>query len=84
MNMDFHVHGILSKKLKFDSELFLQGISFAKNNMLDGMVLCEHFNAVDIESSFSFFENNFKYENDRYDVNGFIIHFANIEILSKR
>ena len=76
MNMDFHVHGILSKKLKFDSDLFLQGISFAKNNMLDGMVLCEHFNAVDIESSFSFLENNFKYENDRYEVNGFFVYLG--------
>ena len=28
MNMDFHVHGILSKKLNFDEELFIQGINF--------------------------------------------------------
>ena len=76
MNMDFHVHGILSKKLKFDSDLFLQGVSFAKNNMLDGLVLCEHFNAADIESSFSFFEDNFKYEKDRYDVNGFFVYLG--------
>ena len=70
MNLDFHVHGILSKKLKFNEELFLQGIEFAKNNLLDGFVLCEHFNAVDIDSSFSFLENNFVYEKDRYDVYG--------------
>lgn len=76
MNMDFHVHGILSKKLKFDSDLFLQGVTFAKNSMLDGFVLCEHFNAVDIESSFSFLEDNFKYENDRYDVNGFFVYLG--------
>lgn len=76
MNMDFHVHGILSKKLKFNEDLFLQGIEFAKNNMLDGFVLCEHFNAVDIDSSFSFLENNFIYENDRYDVNGFYVYLG--------
>ena len=76
MNLDFHVHGILSKKLKFNEELFLQGIEFAKNNMLDGFVLCEHFNAVDIDSSFSFLENNFVYEKDRYDVNGFYVYTA--------
>ena len=74
MNMDFHVHGILSKKLNFNGDLFLQGIEFAKNNMLDGFVLCEHFNAVDIDSSFSFLEDNFIYENDRYDVNGFYVY----------
>lgn len=52
MNMDFHVHGILSKKLNFDEELFIQGINFAKNSGLHGLVLCEHFNAIDIDSSF--------------------------------
>ena len=76
MNMDFHVHGILSKKLNFNKDLFLQGIEFAKNNGLDGFVLSEHFNAVDIDSSFSFLEDNFSYdsENDRYDVNGFYVY----------
>ena len=54
MNMDFHVHGILSKKLNFDEELFIQGINFAKNSGLHGLVLCEHFNAIDIDSSFHF------------------------------
>lgn len=76
MNMDFHVHGILSKKLNFNKDLFLQGIEFAKNNGLNGFVLCEHFNAKDIESSFSFLEDNFKYENDRYDVNKFYVYLG--------
>lgn len=76
MNMDFHVHGILSKKLNFDEELFIQGINFAKNSGLHGLVLCEHFNAIDIDSSFSFLEDNFIYENDRYDVNGFYVYLG--------
>ena len=63
--MDFHVHGILSKKLKFNEELFLQGIEFAKNSMLDAFVLCEHFNAVDIDSTFSFLEEHYPYEKER-------------------
>lgn len=76
MNLDFHVHGILSKKLNFDTELFISGINFAKNNGLDGFILCEHFNAVDIDSTFSFLEDNFTYENDRYDVNGFYVYLG--------
>ena len=30
MNLDFHVHGLLTKKSKFDEALFLQGIEVAK------------------------------------------------------
>lgn len=76
MNMDFHVHGILSKKLNFNEDLFMQGINFAKNNGLHGFVLCEHFNAVDIGSSFSFLEDNFTYDNDRYNINGFYVYLG--------
>lgn len=79
MNIDFHVHGILSKKLKFDENLFLQGIEHAKESKLDGYVLCEHFNAVDLMSSFSYLKNNFIYEGDRYIVNGFSV-FLGMEV----
>lgn len=76
MNMDFHVHGILSKKLRFNEELFLQGIEFAKNSMLDAFVLCEHFNAVDIDSTFSFLEEHYPYEKERYYINGFYVYIG--------
>lgn len=79
MNLDFHVHGILSKKLNFDSELFIQGIEYAKENGLDGFILCEHFNAVDLLSSYSFLEDNYKYDGDRYIVNGFSV-FIGMEV----
>ena len=35
MNIDFHVHGLLSKKSKFDEALFLQAIENAKENGLN-------------------------------------------------
>lgn len=79
MNLDFHVHGILSKKLNFNPDLFLQGIEYAKENGLDGYILCEHFNAVDLDSTFSYLNDNFNYENDRYIVNGFSI-FLGMEV----
>ncbi|AOR23600.1 PHP-associated domain-containing protein [Clostridium taeniosporum] len=79
MNIDFHVHGILSKKLKFDSELFLQGVEYAKENGLDGFVLCEHFNAIDLLSSYSYLEENYEYVGDRYIVDGFSV-FIGMEV----
>ena len=79
MNIDFHVHGILSKKLPFDSSLFLQGIEYAKNNDLQGFILCEHFNAQDIDRSFSFLKDNYEYKGDRYIINDFSI-FLGMEI----
>ncbi|SFC16743.1 PHP-associated domain-containing protein [Clostridium uliginosum] len=79
MNIDFHVHSILSKKLEFDSELFLQGIEYAKESGLNAFVLCEHFNAVDLMSIYSYLRNNYKYQGDRYLVNGFSV-FVGMEV----
>lgn len=79
MNLDFHVHAILSKKLKFNTDLFMKGIEFAKENNLDGYILCEHFNAIDLNSIFAYLRDNFDYEGDRYIVNGFSI-FLGMEV----
>ncbi len=79
MNIDFHVHGLLSKKSKFDEELFLQAIENAKENGLNAFVLCEHFNAKDIYSIQSYLRENYEYEYDRYMVNDFSV-FIGMEI----
>ena len=79
MNIDFHVHGLLSKKSKFDEELFLQAIENAKENGLNAFVLCEHFNAKDIYSIQSYLRENYEYEYDRYIVNDFSV-FIGMEI----
>lgn len=79
MNIDFHVHGLLSKKSKFDEELFLQSIENAKENGLNAFVLCEHFNAKDIYSIQSYLRENYEYEYDRYMVNDFSV-FIGMEI----
>ena len=79
MNIDFHVHGLLSKKSKFDKELFLQAIENAKENGLDAFILCEHFNAKDIYSIQNYLKENHKYEYDRYIVNNFSV-FLGMEI----
>lgn len=69
MNIDFHVHGLLSKRKDFNQEFFMSEIRFARENMIDGIVLCEHFNARDFCLIHEFLEKNFAYEGDRYLVN---------------
>lgn len=79
MKLDFHVHGILTKKSKFDEEMFLQGIEYAKEQGLNGIIMCEHFNAMNIFDIYNYLNENYPYEGDRYNVNGFYI-FLGMEV----
>ncbi|WP_404987811.1 PHP-associated domain-containing protein [Clostridium culturomicium] len=79
MNLDFHVHGILSRKSCFNEEFFLLGIENAKEQGLDGFILCDHFNAENIDQMYKYLEENYEYEGDRYFVNGFYV-FLGIEV----
>lgn len=79
MNLDFHVHGLLTKKSNFDEELLLQGIENAKEQDLNGFILCEHFNANDIFGIYNYLEKNYEYIGDKYVVNGFSI-FLGMEV----
>lgn len=82
MNMDFHVHGLLSKRKDFNKDFFMNEIHFAKNNGLNGIILCEHFNAKDFLLIYEFLENNFIYEGDRYIVEGISV-FPAMEVSVK-
>lgn len=73
MNIDFHTHGLVSKRIKFDKELFLLAVEFAKDIGLDGFLISEHFNAIDFDGIHKYLRNNFHYEGDRYLVNGISI-----------
>lgn len=73
MNLDFHVHGLLSRKSSFNEEFFLLGIENAKEQGLNGFILCDHFNAENIDDMYRYLEENYEYEGDRYLVNGFYI-----------
>lgn len=79
MKLDFHVHGLLTKKSEFDEKLFLQGIEIAKEQGLDGYILCEHFNAKNIYQVHEYLEKNYNYLGDRYIVNDFYI-FVGMEV----
>lgn len=82
MNMDFHVHGLLSKIKDFNKEFFINEIYFAKSNGLNGIILCEHFNAKDFLVIYDFLEKNFIYEGDRYIVEGISV-FPGMEVSIK-
>ena len=56
MNMDFHVHGLLSKRKDFNEEFFMNEIYFSKVNGLNAIVLCEHFNAKDFLVIYEFLD----------------------------
>ncbi len=79
MNLDFHTHGLLTKKSNFNEDLLLQGIENAKEQGLDGFILCEHFNANDIYGIYNYLKENYEYIGDKYIVNGFSI-FLGMEV----
>lgn len=79
MNLDFHVHGLLTKKSRFDEDLFLQGIENAKEQGLDGYILCEHFNATYIDEIHDYLKKNYEYIGDKYIIENFSV-FIGMEI----
>lgn len=82
MNIDFHVHGLISKRKDFNEEFFLSEIDFAKENNIDAILLSEHFNAKDFYIIYEYLEKNYIYEGDRYLVNDVSI-FPAIEVSVK-
>lgn len=69
MNIDFHVHGLISKRNSFNKSLFLQEIEYAKEDNIDGIVLCEHFQAIAFKDIYRYLDENYTY-NGKYLVNG--------------
>lgn len=82
MNIDFHVHGILSKSMEFNPQLLKKEIEYGRENGLDGFVLCEHFNAIYFNDIHRYLKENYNYVGDKYDIQGFSI-FPGIEVSVK-
>ncbi|CDM69674.1 PHP domain protein [Clostridium bornimense] len=82
MNIDFHVHGLLSKKKDFNEKFFLEEINSAKSNNIEGIILCEHFQAIAFNDIYKYLEVNYPYKNGRYLVNGISI-FPAMEVSIK-
>ncbi|HAK41646.1 MAG TPA: histidinol-phosphatase [Clostridium sp.] len=82
MNIDFHVHGLLSKRKDFNERFFIEEIEYARVSNLHGIVMCEHFNAINFKEIYKYLQENYKYEGDRYLVKGVSI-FPAMEVSIK-
>lgn len=82
MNIDFHVHGLLSKRKDFNEKFFLNEIKYAKDNNINGIVLCEHFNALYFDMIHDYLDRSFIYEGNRYIVEGVAV-FPAMEVSIK-
>lgn len=74
MNIDFHVHGKISKKNEFNQELFEQGMVYAKESGLDAVCLTEHFNAPGYERMIEMIEKKYHYNGHYYCVEGMRVY----------
>ena len=70
MNIDFHTHGKISKKVSFSLEYFSEMVNAAKKNGLDAFALTEHFNTHQFFDVYDTLDKEFPYVHDYYDVNG--------------
>lgn len=79
MNIDFHTHGKLSKKIPFSIDNFMEAMKEAKEAGLDAVALTEHFNAIGFLDVYKSLDAYFSYKHHFYDVNGVRV-FPGIEV----
>ncbi|WP_406945335.1 PHP domain-containing protein [Halobacillus sp. SY10] len=79
MNIDFHTHGNLSKKIPVTVEEFIEKMEEAKQNGLTAIALTEHFNAMNFFELYEMLDRHFEYRKNYYMVNGVKV-FPGIEI----
>lgn len=79
MWIDFHVHGILTKKSDFEIDYFIKEVEFAKEAGLNAFVMSEHFNTKDYYRMYNEMEENFEYIDDYYLINNFKV-FIGLEV----
>jgi PHP family Zn ribbon phosphoesterase len=79
MNIDFHTHVKLTKKIEFSHDYFLEVVNEARNEGLHAFTLTEHFNTDRFFDIYDTLDEKFPYVNEYYDIDGFKI-FAGMEI----
>lgn len=79
MKIDFHTHGRLTKKSKYDSQYFLAMVHAARESGLDSIVLSEHFNTDEYYFMYDALEEQFHYEEDYYAIDGVKV-FMGLEV----
>ncbi|KGP73777.1 histidinol phosphatase [Pontibacillus yanchengensis Y32] len=79
MNIDFHTHANLSKKIPVSAEEFKDKMRVAYENGLNAVAITEHFNAANFLSFYEEMDQTFPYEGDHYKVDQLKV-FPGIEI----
>lgn len=79
MNIDFHTHANLAKKLAVSLEDFQEKIRQAKASGLTALAITEHFNAPNIIDFYETLQENFPYQQHFYNIEGMKV-FCGLEI----
>ncbi len=82
MNIDFHTHGKLSKKVPFSLATFTEALNEAKAAGLHAIALTEHFNAQYFSETYNSLDKHFTYHHHYYVVNGIKV-FPGVEVDAK-
>lgn len=78
MNIDFHTHGKLTKKMPFSIAYTDWLFKQAKQAGLDAICLTEHFNTLGFEELYNYIKKNYEKEGDTFLVDGLRL-FAGME-----
>lgn len=79
MNIDFHTHAKLSKKVEFSLEYFEEMAQIAVERGIDAIALTEHFNTKNFYDVYETLNTHFPMENDYYKIHGLKV-FPGMEV----
>src|SRR5699024_7465375 len=70
MNIDFHTHANLSKKINVSIEDLEEKMQEARASGLTALAITEHFNATNIIELYEKLQEKYPYQNDYYQIAG--------------
>lgn len=79
MQIDFHTHANLSKKIHISLEEFKEKMNEAKASGLTALAITEHFNSTNIIELYEMLKETYPYENDHYKIEGLKV-FCGLEV----
>lgn len=82
MQIDFHTHANLSKKITSSLEEFKEKMREAKESGLNALAITEHFNAANIIELYETIQEKFPYEDEYYEIEGMKV-FCGLEVDAK-
>ncbi|MCL2405057.1 MAG: hypothetical protein FWC92_05875 [Defluviitaleaceae bacterium] len=80
MKIDFHTHSRLGKKLPFSPQYTEWHLQQAKLAGLDAICITEHYNGIEMESTFDYIQSHLKCVGDAFVANDGLIAFIGLEI----